>query len=290
MRNAVMSGISQGTSVIEASSDLGREDAGPHSARTGQARVPDGVAGYARAVGPALSRVARRDRGPTRSRTSCTGYATPQQVEQQSDSARPAQRSSSPVAPTSGMIDLSKLDRPPAGFGACVECAYRDTGSAPIYFACASEHTEAGRLRPGLRVCGQALPTADGRCAGIPSATSTVATSTRVWAISMRTGQMQRGHPSRYKYDGRWGWGGDLRSHPRRLPERAPRATFGALTTSITPRPDVPSTTRVRAPELTITPGGIIEAAEIEEPIRLAVRLRPVIAKTTADRAPRDPW
>ena len=55
------------------------------------------------------------------------------------------------------MIDLSRLDRPPAGFAACVECAYRDTGSAPICFACASEHTE--RIAPrSCDVCGQALP------------------------------------------------------------------------------------------------------------------------------------
>lgn len=40
------------------------------------------------------------------------------------------------------MVDLAKLDRPPAGFAGCVRCAYRDTGSAPICFACASEHTE----------------------------------------------------------------------------------------------------------------------------------------------------
>lgn len=100
------------------------------------------------------------------------------------------------------MVDLSRLDRPPAGFAACVECAYRDTGSAPICFACASEHTERTAAR-SCEVCGQALP-ADGRC-GNPICDFDDRYFTRVWAISVRTGQM-RAAITRYKYDEKWGW------------------------------------------------------------------------------------
>src|SRR5918994_1018502 len=96
------------------------------------------------------------------------------------DPARPAQPRAGVADIGAGVIDLSRLDRPPAGFAACVECAYRDTGSAPICFACANEHTE--RVSPrSCAVCGQALPE-DGRC-GNPVCHFEDRYFTRVWAI-----------------------------------------------------------------------------------------------------------
>jgi predicted amidophosphoribosyltransferase len=156
------------------------------------------------------------------------------------------------------VIDLSKLDRPPAGFAACVECAYRDTGSAPICFACASEHTELP-ARPNCRVCGQALPV-DGKC-GNPVCHFDDRYFTRVWAISMRTGQM-RAAITRYKYDGKWGWAaifgrilvGFLGQNP---------GTFGPYHL-ITPSPTYTGPESERSFDHTRR---IVEAAEIEEPI-----------------------
>jgi predicted amidophosphoribosyltransferase len=170
------------------------------------------------------------------------------------------------------VIDLRKLDRPPAGFAACVECAYRDTGSAPICFACASEHTEP-LAAAHCEVCGQALP-ADGRC-GNPVCHFDDRYFNRVWAISMRTGQM-RVAITRYKYDGRWGWAaifgrilvGFLAEH---------RSAFGTYDL-ITPSPTYIGPDSERAFDHTRR---IVEAAEIEEPIAWPFAFD-VIAKTAA--------
>ena len=169
------------------------------------------------------------------------------------------------------MIDLRKLDRPPAGFGACVECAYRDTGSAPICFACASEYTEP-LASARCDVCGQALP-ADGRCAN-PVCHFDDRYFTRVWAISMRTGQM-RAAISRYKYDGRWGWAAIFgRILVGFLSEN--RATFDAYDL-IAPSPTYLGPESERSFDHTRR---IVEAAEIEEPIAWPFAYD-VIAKTT---------
>lgn len=170
------------------------------------------------------------------------------------------------------MIDLRKLDRPPAGFAACVECAYRDTGSAPVCFACASEHTEP-LAAAHCEVCGQALP-ADGRC-GNPVCHFDDRYFNRVWAISMRTGQM-RVAITRYKYDGRWGWAaifgrilvGFLAEH---------RSAFGTYDL-ITPSPTYIGPDSERAFDHTRR---IVEAAEIEEPIAWPFAFD-VIARTAA--------
>ncbi len=170
------------------------------------------------------------------------------------------------------MIDLSRLDRPPAGFAACVECAYRDTGSAPICFACASERTER-IARRSCDVCGQALPE-DGRC-GNPVCHFEDRYFTRVWAISMRTGQM-RAAITRYKYDGRWGWAaifgrilvGFLTAH---------RATFGAYDL-IVPSPSYVGAGATRAFDHTRR---IVEAAQVEEPIAWPFAYN-VVTKTAA--------
>jgi predicted amidophosphoribosyltransferase len=156
------------------------------------------------------------------------------------------------------VIDLSKLDRPPAGFAACVECAYRDTGSAPICFACASEHTEP-LATARCDVCGQALP-ADGTC-GNPVCHFDDRYFTRVWAISMRTGQM-RDAISRYKYDGRWGWAAIFgRILVGFLGEN--QARFGGYDL-ITPSPTYTGPAATRTFDHTRR---IVEAAEVEEPI-----------------------
>jgi predicted amidophosphoribosyltransferase len=52
-------------------------------------------------------------------------------------------------------------------------------------------------------VCGQALPV--DRICGNPVCHFDDRYFTRVWAISMRTGQM-RAAITRYEYDGKWGW------------------------------------------------------------------------------------
>jgi predicted amidophosphoribosyltransferase len=156
------------------------------------------------------------------------------------------------------VIDLARLDRPPAGFAACRICAYRDTGSAPICFSCASEHTEP-LATPSCDVCGQALPD-DGRCAN-PVCHFDDRYFTRVWAVSMRTGQM-RTAISRYKYDEKWGWAaifgriltGFLSQY---------QSTFGSYEL-ITPSPSYVGPGATRSFDHTRR---IVEAAEIEEPI-----------------------
>jgi predicted amidophosphoribosyltransferase len=170
------------------------------------------------------------------------------------------------------VIDLSKLDRPPAGFGACAECAYRDTGSAPICFTCANEHTEA-LAAARCDVCDQALP-ADGRC-GNPVCHFGDRYFTRVWAISMRTGQM-RAAITRYKYDGKWGWAAIFgRILVGFLAQD--RAVFGAYDL-ITPSPTYLVSGSGRTFDHTQR---IVEAAEIEEPIAWPFAYD-VIVKTAA--------
>jgi predicted amidophosphoribosyltransferase len=170
------------------------------------------------------------------------------------------------------VIDLTRLDRPPAGFAACVECAYRDTGSAPICFTCASEHTEP--LAPAhCEVCGQALPV--GGACGNPVCHFDDRYFTRVSAISMRTGQM-RAAITRYKYDGKWGWAaifgriviGFLAEH---------QADFREYDV-ITPSPSYVGLGSQRTFDHTRR---IVEAAEIEEPIAWPFAYE-VITKTTA--------
>jgi len=156
------------------------------------------------------------------------------------------------------MIDLAKLDRPPAGFAACANCAYRDTGTASICFACASEHTEA----VPAEACGICdLPKATGDECGNFVCGWPDRYFTRVRAISMRTGQMQWAI-SRYKYDRKPGW----------------RAIFGRILVgflnehaeefagydAITPSPSYIGEGATRPFDHTRL---VVEAAEIEEPI-----------------------
>lgn len=157
------------------------------------------------------------------------------------------------------MIDLAKLDRPPAGFAACANCAYRDTGSAPICFACASEHTEAVPAE-SCEVCD--LPREAGENCGNPVCGWPDRYFTQVRAISMRTGEMQRAI-SRYKYDGRWGWRAIFgRILVGYLDEHAEE--FGAYG-AIIPSPTYVGPDAERSYDHTRL---IVEAAQVEEPIR----------------------
>jgi predicted amidophosphoribosyltransferase len=156
------------------------------------------------------------------------------------------------------VIDLAKLDRPPAGFAGCDKCAYRDTGSAPICFACASEHTEP--IPPeSCEVCD--LPRAAGEDCGNPLCGWTDRYFTQVYAISMRTGQMEWAI-SRYKYDGKRGWRAIFgRILVGFLNERSAEfERFDAITPSPTYIGDGAARTFDHTRE-------IVEAAEVEEPI-----------------------
>jgi predicted amidophosphoribosyltransferase len=173
------------------------------------------------------------------------------------------------------VIDLSKLDRPPAGFAACANCAYRDTGTAPICFACAAEHTEAVPA-DSCQVCD--LPCKSGEDCGNPICGWEDRYFTRVRAISMRTGQMQWAI-SRYKYDGKWGW----------------RAIFGRILVgylgehaeefagydAITPSPTYTGEGAERDFDHTRL---ILEAAAIEEPIRWPFEYDLIVKEVATDR------
>jgi predicted amidophosphoribosyltransferase len=156
------------------------------------------------------------------------------------------------------VIDLRTLDRPPAGFGACADCANAATGSAPICFACASEHTEPVAA-PGCETCG--LPfQPDGSC-GNPICNFDDRYFDRVWAISMRTGQM-RTAIDRYKYGHKRGWAAIFgRILVGFLNER--QDVFGPFHI-ITPSPAYVGTGALRPFDHIRQ---IVEAAEVEEPI-----------------------
>ena len=157
------------------------------------------------------------------------------------------------------MIDLDKLDRPPAGFGACASCAYVETGSAPICFACASEHIEPVAAT-GCETCGLPLKP-DGTCGNPVCNWGEDRYFDRVWAISMRTGAM-RTAISRYKYDERVGWAGIFgRILVGFLNERREDFTHNDL---IIPSPSYVGEGTTRTFDHTRR---IIEAAAIEEPI-----------------------
>lgn len=156
------------------------------------------------------------------------------------------------------MIDLSKLDRPPAGFAACAECAYRDTGSAPVCFTCASERTEPTPER-ACPVCEQRLQA--GETCGNPLCGWEDRFFSRVWAISMRTGEM-RSAITRYKYQERWGWAIIFgRILVGFLDEHAP--TFRPYDLII-PSPSFVGVGAERSFDHTRR---IVEAAQVEEPI-----------------------
>jgi predicted amidophosphoribosyltransferase len=172
------------------------------------------------------------------------------------------------------LIDLTKLDRPPAGFAACATCAYAEGGSPAICFTCASEHTEPPAAA-SCRVCGQALPAAGQSC-GNPVCNWDDREFERVWPISMRTGQMEWAINT-YKFDGYRGWA----------------AIFGRILVGfLDEHADVFERFDLIIPSPTYTgtggrpfdhTRGIVEAAQIEEPIRWPFAFD-VIVKDTATR------
>jgi predicted amidophosphoribosyltransferase len=100
------------------------------------------------------------------------------------------------------VVDLSRLDPQPAGFGRCGSCEYRDVGSAAICFACASS-TLAPLPDPRCSVCDQGLK-ANGNCPNYVCSWSNRGFSF-VRAISMMTGTLDTAI-RRYKYDEMYGW------------------------------------------------------------------------------------
>jgi predicted amidophosphoribosyltransferase len=173
------------------------------------------------------------------------------------------------------VIDLTTLDRPPAGFAACANCAYRDTGSAPICFACASEHTEAVPAE-ACEVCD--LPRASAEKCGNVVCHWPDRYFARVRAISIRTGEMQWAI-SRYKYDRKPGW----------------RAIFGRILIgfldehfdeftgydAITPSPTYVGADADRPFDHTRL---IVEAAAIEEPIAWPFEYDLIVKDAPTDR------
>jgi predicted amidophosphoribosyltransferase len=181
------------------------------------------------------------------------------------------------------LIDLAKLDRPPAGFAACRECAYRDTGSAPICFTCASERSEP-IAEHACRICDQELKP-DGSCGNpICNWSESDRHFSFVWAITMRTGEMKRAI-TRYKYDGKWGWaaifGRILVGFLNDYAEAFQRFDF------ITPSPSFVGPGTQRAYDHTRR---IVEAAEIEEPIRWPFAYDVIVKDALTERLVGKTW
>jgi predicted amidophosphoribosyltransferase len=100
------------------------------------------------------------------------------------------------------LVDLSRLNPQPTGFGKCEDCSYRDVGSAAICFTCASRTIDA-LPHPRCGVCEQALDNG-GRC-GNPICDWADRGFEFSRAISMMTGVLDQAI-RRYKYKDKWGW------------------------------------------------------------------------------------
>lgn len=100
------------------------------------------------------------------------------------------------------VVDLTRLDPQPAGFGRCGSCPYGDVGSPAICFACASS-TMDPLPDPRCPVCDQGLKE-DGTCPNFICSWDDRG-FTFVRAISMMTGVLDEAI-RRYKYDGQQGW------------------------------------------------------------------------------------
>lgn len=99
------------------------------------------------------------------------------------------------------MFDLDSLQTPPAGFGRCGSCAYLQTGSADICFACASRELDPLPENRCL-VCEQELND-DGSCPNMVCIFDDRYFNT-VWAISTLTGTLERAI---------WAYKGDRQQH-----------------------------------------------------------------------------
>lgn len=99
-------------------------------------------------------------------------------------------------------VDLSRLNPLPAGFGQCGKCAYRDTGTPAICFACFRQRCRAD-TRKGCRACGS-LDLYDGDC-GNPLCNNFRWYDTN-YTISYREGVLEN-RMNAYKFQGSRGWG-----------------------------------------------------------------------------------
>jgi len=101
---------------------------------------------------------------------------------------------------------VTKVEKPvPAGFNQCKVCAYVETGTPEICYACTVKHTE--RLaQDGCGVCELPLK-CDGACENYPCAWYIERRFDRNFAVAMKTkgGPMEKAI-YRYKYDGRTSW------------------------------------------------------------------------------------
>jgi predicted amidophosphoribosyltransferase len=103
---------------------------------------------------------------------------------------------------SASVIDVQRLDPPPAGFPGCMTCPYRDTGTPATCFSCASGGQPASVGRP-CAVCGASLPD-EGRCA---NAVCTLEDRwfSRIHTVSSRSEEVWTA-VCRYKYDEDRGW------------------------------------------------------------------------------------
>lgn len=110
---------------------------------------------------------------------------------------RAALGSSAPV------VELDRLDPPPAGFAACTACAYQKTGTPAICFACANAEAAVPDAARGCPVCGQELAD-DGLCANaVCNFDDRV--FFKIHTVSGRADEMWKA-VSRFKYDEDRGW------------------------------------------------------------------------------------
>lgn len=99
------------------------------------------------------------------------------------------------------MIDVGRLDPPPAGFADCAGCAYRATGTPAVCFACAAGTPEQAAATCSL--CTQPLQE-DGCCANTVCNLDDRFLS-RLYTVSEDAEQMWAAI-CRYKYDEDRGW------------------------------------------------------------------------------------
>ena len=100
------------------------------------------------------------------------------------------------------MVDLSRLPDEPLGFGRCARCAYLETGTPAICFACARQTMEPLR-RHRCEVCD--LPLADEEECRNPICIWDDRAFRWNYAIAMRSGVLEDA-VNAYKYQGKRGW------------------------------------------------------------------------------------
>ncbi len=102
-------------------------------------------------------------------------------------------------------VDLSTLPVPPAGFGRCHECAYRESGTTGLCFTCAgiSMQALAGRR---CSICDRPLSDEEQEKCGNPLCQrDDWRYFDRNYSVAMRSGALEDAI-NRYKYEGRRTW------------------------------------------------------------------------------------